>query len=67
MDTTRERAVHEALMDDECTPFLKVLMEGHPEYRYEHFNQDVQKKVFSAVRLHDARRGAGPNRTPGGR
>ena len=56
-DTTGERAVHENLMDDECTPYLTALMEGHPEYRYEHFNEDVQKKVFAAVRLRASRRG----------
>ena len=30
-DTTGERQVHETLMDDECTPFLNALMEGHPD------------------------------------
>ena len=56
-DITGERELHENRMDGECTPFLNALMEGHPEYRYEHFNEDVRKKVFSAVRLHASRRG----------
>lgn len=46
----------EESMDKECTPYLDVLMEGDPQYRYQHFNTEVSEKVFAAVRLHSARR-----------
>jgi hypothetical protein len=58
-DTSGEVEVYEALMDAECTPYLDALMEGHAEYRYEHFKLDVADKVFAAVRLHAARRAVG--------
>src|SRR5258706_3603382 len=32
----------ENLLDDEASPYLAVLMEGDPQYRYLHFKQDVQ-------------------------
>lgn len=56
-DHSGEREVTETLMDDECAPFLGVLAEGHPEYRYEYANTDVQTKVLAAVSLHASRRG----------
>ncbi|HEY0190310.1 MAG TPA: hypothetical protein VGC42_04260 [Kofleriaceae bacterium] len=43
--------------DRECTPYLDALLKGDPQYRYLHFNTEVQDKVFAAVRLHSARRG----------
>jgi hypothetical protein len=43
--------------DQECTPYLDALLKGDPQYRYLHFNPEVQDKVFAAVRLHSARRG----------
>ena len=56
-DGTGPVEVIEILMDDECTRYLNVLMEGDPQYRYQHFNNAVSEKVFAAVRLHSARRG----------
>lgn len=47
----------EVTMDRESTPYLDFLMQGDPQYRYEHFNQTVADKVFAAVQLHGARRG----------
>ena len=44
-------------LDQECTPLLNVLMEGHPEYRYEHYEVAVQEKVQLALNLHASRRG----------
>jgi hypothetical protein len=49
----------EKIMDDQCTPWLEVLMAGHAEYRYEHFDHGVQDSVFAAVQLHSALRGLG--------
>ncbi len=34
---------------------LDVLMEGDPQFRYEHFNQTVQQNVFAALRLRASR------------
>ncbi|HET9626023.1 MAG TPA: hypothetical protein VFP84_31900 [Kofleriaceae bacterium] len=47
----------EAQEDQACTPYLEALLKGDPQYRYLHFNPEVQDKVFAAVRLHSARRG----------
>lgn len=47
----------EAQEDKECTPYLDALLKGDPQYRYQHFKQDVQAKVFDAVRLHSSQRG----------
>ena len=58
-DHTPEREATEVSMDQQCTPFLGVLAEGHPEYRYEHVDPAVQEKVFAAVRLAAAIRGLG--------
>ena len=44
---------------DETSSYLAVLMEGDPQYRYLHFKQDVQDKVFTAIRIHSMRRGVG--------
>jgi hypothetical protein len=58
-DATAAVKTLETSMDTECTPYLNVLMEGDPQYRYEHFDTTVSEKVFAAVRLHSARRGVG--------
>jgi hypothetical protein len=58
-DATGAVEALETSMDAECTPYLDVLMEGDPQYRYEHFNTTVSEKVFAAVRLHSMRRGVG--------
>lgn len=49
----------ERIMDEQCTPWIEVLMAGHAEYRYEHFDHGVQDSVFAAVQLHGALRGMG--------
>lgn len=59
IDATGPLEVIETLMDAECAPYLDALLEGDPQYRYEHFKNDVAEKVFAAVRLHSARRGVG--------
>ena len=56
-DNTSAVEALEVTMDAECTPFLDVLLTGDPQYRYLHFDPEIQNKVFAAVRLHSARRG----------
>jgi hypothetical protein len=55
-DHTAALDVVQKQMDLECTPFLDALMQGDPQYRYQHFNPAVQAKVFDAVRLHASMR-----------
>jgi hypothetical protein len=55
-DHTSTLDVVQKQMDTECTPFLDALMQGDPQYRYQHFDQTVQAKVFEAVRLHASMR-----------
>lgn len=43
--------------DSFIEPAIGVLLEGDPQYRYEHFNADVQQKVFSVLRLRASRQG----------
>jgi len=52
-------------MDTACTPYLDALMAGDPQYRYEHFDHDVQARVFAAVRLHAGQRGLAQVGQPG--
>jgi hypothetical protein len=49
----------EKFTDEQCSPWLDVLMAGHAEYRYEHFDHAVQDSVLAAVQLHSALRGLG--------
>lgn len=56
-DATAAVEALEVQMDAQCTPYLDALLEGDPQYRYLHPDPDVVAKVFSAVRLHAARRG----------
>lgn len=44
----------EKQMDNECEQYLKALLEGDPQYRYEHYKADISNEVFEAVRLHTA-------------
>lgn len=59
IDSTSAVETLETSMDAECTPYLDALIQGDPQYRYEHYNLDVSGKVFAAVRLHSSRRGVG--------
>jgi hypothetical protein len=49
----------EKFTDEQCAPWIDVLMAGHAEYRYEHFDHAVQDSVLAAVQLHSALRGLG--------
>lgn len=59
VDATSTVETLENSMDAECTPYLEVLMQGDPQFRFEHFSTDISDKVFAAVRLHSVRRGVG--------
>lgn len=47
----------ETAMDLECTPYLDALLQGDPQERYLHSDNNITAQVFAAVRLHSSRRG----------
>jgi hypothetical protein len=58
-DQTEARERLEAQLDTDATPYLNVLLAGDPEYRYQHFNTDIEKTVMKVVRLHATRQMVG--------